>query len=52
MYQFDNAVSIDNKKVILVDDVLAAGNNKGECVKILREHGASKIWVFIAGRNK
>lgn len=52
MYEFNNDISVRGKKIILIDDVLAAGNNKGECVKILREHGASKIWVFVAGRNK
>ena len=52
MYIFDATTNVEGKNILLVDDVLTAGNNKGECIRILREHGTKQIWVLVAGRNK
>lgn len=52
MYRFDVNTDVKGKTVLLIDDVLTAGNNKGECIKILRENKAKQIWVLVAGRNK
>jgi predicted amidophosphoribosyltransferase len=51
MFKFDTSKSVNGKKVILVDDVLTAGNAKGKCVDILKQYGAEKVWIFVAGRN-
>lgn len=51
MFQFDSSKNISNKKVILVDDVLTAGNIKGQCATILKEYGAQKVWILVAGRT-
>jgi len=51
MFGFDNSLSIEGDKVILVDDVLTAANVKGECAKILKEQGAAKVWIMTAGRT-
>lgn len=51
MFQFDTSKSVKGKKVILVDDVLTAGNAKGKCVDVLKQNGAEKIWIFVAART-
>lgn len=51
MFQFDTSKSVKGKKVILVDDVLTAGNAKGKCVDVLKQNGAEKVWIFVAART-
>lgn len=51
MFKFNDKVSIEGKNIVLVDDVLTAGNIKGKCATLLKENGAKKIWCFIAGRT-
>ena len=51
MFQFNANESIRGKSIVLVDDVLTAGNIKGKCASILKENGAKKVWCFIAGRT-
>jgi len=51
MFQFNTKESIQGKNIVLVDDVLTAGNIKGKCASILKENGAKKVWCFIAGRT-
>jgi len=51
LFEFNIKVSISNRKIILVDDVLTNGIIKGKCTNILRENGAEKIWGYVAGRN-
>jgi len=42
---------IENKKVILIDDVVTTGATASECSKVLRDNGASQIDVLILGRT-
>lgn len=51
MFAFNNNISIRGKNTVLVDDVLTAGNIKGQCVSILKKNGADKVWCFVAGRT-
>ena len=51
MFSFDNTKSVKGKKIILIDDVLVGGNVKGKCVEILKQNGADKVWILVAGRN-
>ena len=51
MFKFNNEESVQGKSIALVDDVLTAGNIKGKCATLLKEHGAKKVWCFIAGRT-
>jgi len=51
MYQFNKEVSVHDKKIILIDDMLTAGNNKGACCKLLTWNGAKKVWILVSGRN-
>lgn len=52
MFEFNPSHQIENKTILLVDDVLTAGNTKGKCATILKENGAKKVWIMVAGRNK
>jgi len=52
MFEFNPSCQIENKTILLVDDVLTAGNTKGKCATILKENGAKKVWIMVAGRNK
>jgi predicted amidophosphoribosyltransferase len=51
MYSAIEPVGIKNKSVIIVDDIITTGLTLGECLKILKPHGASKMFTLIAGAN-
>ncbi|MDE1818314.1 MAG: hypothetical protein KGI19_06900 [Thaumarchaeota archaeon] len=51
MFEFNNNVSVSNKKIILVDDVLTNGIIKGKCASLIKENGSDKICGLVAGRN-
>lgn len=51
MFQFNDNESVRGKSIVLVDDILTAGNIKGKCASLLKEHGAKKVWCFVAGRT-
>ena len=51
MFEFNKNESVENKNIVLVDDVLTAGNIKGRCATILKEHGAKRVWCFVIGRT-
>ena len=39
-----NSFDINNKKILLVDDVFTSGANMRECTKILKKNGAEFVW--------
>ncbi|MBM3255916.1 MAG: ComF family protein [Candidatus Moranbacteria bacterium] len=39
------------KKIILVDDIATTGATLNECAKILKRHGAEKVWGLVLGRQ-
>lgn len=41
---------LENKNVLLVDDVFTTGSTVNECAKILKEHGAKKVKVVTLAR--
>ncbi|MCX6740832.1 MAG: ComF family protein [Candidatus Parcubacteria bacterium] len=44
--------SIKNKNIILVDDVCTTGATLEEATKILKQHGAAKIWAITLARGE
>lgn len=46
-----NPKNIENKIVILVDDVSTTGTTLEECAKILRENGARQVWGLVVARG-
>jgi len=43
---------VDFGRVLLVDDVFTSGATASECAKILKENGAEKVDILVAGRHK
>lgn len=37
---------LSGKTVLVIDDVLTTGSTTGECAKILKEHGAKRVFVW------
>lgn len=44
------AESIENKNIILIDDVFTTGSTINECAKVLKQHGAKKITALTLAR--
>jgi ComF family protein len=40
--------NIENKRVILVDDVLTTGATMNECARVLKENGAREVYSCVA----
>ena len=51
MFKFNFDCQVEKKKILLVDDILTAGHIKGKCASILKENGADKVWIYVAGRT-
>ena len=41
---------LTGKDVALIDDVITTGATANECAKVLRDHGARRVWVFAFAR--
>ena len=46
IYQIQNKTMIQNKRIILFDDIYTTGSTVNECSKILKENGAKEILVI------
>ncbi|MDO8443068.1 MAG: ComF family protein [bacterium] len=46
-FALDNPKEIENKNIVLVDDVFTTGSTMSEAVKILKQAGAKKIIAFV-----
>ena len=49
-FEFTGDISLDEKTILLVDDVFASGATVSACAKILKKNGASKVNVFTMAR--
>jgi ComF family protein len=45
-FQFNQSCNINNKKILLIDDIYTTGASLNECAKILHENGASEIFCM------
>lgn len=39
------------RKIIIVDDVTTTGATLNECAKVLKRHGAEKVWGLVLARQ-
>lgn len=51
MFVEHGSISVMAKDVILIDDLLTTGDTKRECIRILKENGAKRVWVYVAAGN-
>ncbi|MDO9399407.1 MAG: ComF family protein [bacterium] len=45
------ANNLEGRQIILVDDVVTTGATLNECAKILKHHGASKVWGLVVANG-
>ena len=50
-YELAN-VNVNNKRIILIDDVLTTGSTVSECARILKTAGAEKVYVFTIAKAR
>ena len=46
VYEIQNRQIIDNKKIVLFDDIYTTGNTANECSRILKENNAKEVLVL------
>lgn len=51
LFEADPHPSLDERKVILIDDVATTGATLNECAKVLKAQGAGEIWGLVVARN-
>lgn len=51
MFTAAQNIDVEGKDVILVDDMLTTGDTKSECIRILKNNGVRKIWIYVAAGN-
>jgi ComF family protein len=51
-FEVKNARLIENEKILLVDDVFTSGSTASACAKILKEKGASEVFVLTIARAR
>jgi competence protein ComFC len=42
--------AINNKTVVLIDDIIATGSTISECAKTLKQNGAKEVWALVLSK--
>ncbi len=50
--QIDKNISLKDKKILLVDDILTSGSTLLRCVELLKKKGAKKIEILVIAKTK
>jgi ComF family protein len=50
-FEIKNKKEIENKTILLLDDVYTTGTTMNECAKVLKENGAKEIWGVTIARE-
>ncbi len=50
-YELGN-VSVEGKRIILIDDILTTGSTVSECARVLKTAGASKVFVVTVAKTR
>ena len=51
VYELQNKELIENKKILLIDDIYTTGNTVNECCKILRQGNPNKIGILVLAKD-
>lgn len=51
VYKIAKNKAIENKKILLIDDIFTTGSTANECAKTLKIAGAKKIDVFTIAKD-
>ena len=51
VYEIKNKELIDNKKILLIDDIYTTGSTVNECSKILRKGNPTKIGILVLAKD-
>ena len=51
VYKVINEERINNKKVLIVDDIFTTGSTVDECAKVLKENNAESVGVFTLAKD-
>lgn len=51
VYKVINKERINNKKVLIVDDIFTTGSTVDECAKVLKENNAESLGVFTLAKD-
>jgi competence protein ComFC len=51
-FKIDNKIKIENKIVLLIDDVITTGATVFYCANILKNSGAKKVFILTAAKSK
>ncbi len=51
VYELKNKKIIEDKKILLIDDIYTTGSTVNECSKILRQGKPNKIGIFVLARD-
>jgi len=46
-----NGKDLQNKNIILVDDIMTTGSTLSECARILKRNGAGEVWGLVVAKN-
>ena len=51
VYKLKNKKSLENKKILLIDDIYTTGSTVNECSKILKQGSPSKIGILVLAKD-
>lgn len=51
VYKVVNEQRINNKKVLIIDDIFTTGSTADECAKVLKENNAESVGVFTLAKD-
>lgn len=51
VYELKNKEILNNKNILLIDDIYTTGNTVNECARILKENGANKIGILTIAKD-
>lgn len=51
-FSLNNAMAIQEKTILLIDDIATTGSTLSECARVLKQHGAKKVYAAVISRQE